>query len=294
MKNYSKINFVLSQKLCKNIMKEYAKSFYFANKLLPKIKREAAYSIYGFCRYADNIVDNPRNRTIEEVKNEILCLKNELILAYKYKESEHPILSSFIYYAEYFKIPIDYPLDLLDGVLMDTEIKEFVTFEELYVYCYKVASVVGLMMCYILGFKTNEALIYAEKMGIAMQLTNILRDIKEDKNKDRIYIPIEDLNRFQVTKEQIIKEDFDINIKNLIQYYTDKAQEYYNESYTGINLLDKNARFSIFAAGRIYSEILIKIKNNQYNPFLERVVVSKNNKYNILILEILKSIISKK
>ncbi len=275
-------------------MKEYAKSFYFANKLLPKIKREAAYSIYGFCRYADNIVDNPRNRTIEEVKNEILCLKNELILAYKYKESEHPILSSFIYYAEYFKIPIDYPLDLLDGVLMDTEIKEFVTFEELYVYCYKVASVVGLMMCYILGFKTNEALIYAEKMGIAMQLTNILRDIKEDKNKDRIYIPIEDLNRFKVTKEQIIKEDFDINIQNLIQYYTDKAQEYYNESYTGINLLDKNARFSIFAAGRIYSEILIKIKNNQYNPFLERVVVSKNNKYNILILEILKSIISKK
>lgn len=294
MKNYSKINFVLSQKLCKNIMKEYAKSFYFANKLLPKIKREAAYSIYGFCRYADNIVDNPRNRTIEEVKNEILCLKNELILAYKYKESEHPILSSFIYYAEYFKIPIDYPLDLLDGVLMDTEIKEFVTFEELYVYCYKVASVVGLMMCYILGFKTNEALIYAEKMGIAMQLTNILRDIKEDKNKDRIYIPIEDLNRFKVTKEQIIKEDFDINIQNLIQYYTYKAQEYYNESYTGINLLDKNARFSIFAAGRIYSEILIKIKNNQYNPFLERVVVSKNNKYNILILEILKSIISKK
>jgi len=294
MKNYSKINFVLSQKLCKNIMKEYAKSFYFANKLLPKIKREAAYSIYGFCRYADNIVDNPRNRTIEEVKNEILCLKNELILAYKYKESEHPILSSFIYYAEYFKIPIDYPLDLLDGVLMDTEIKGFVTFEELYVYCYKVASVVGLMMCYILGFKTNEALIYAEKMGIAMQLTNILRDIKEDKNKDRIYIPIEDLNRFKVTKEQIIKEDFDINIQNLIQYYTDKAQEYYNESYTGINLLDKNARFSIFAAGRIYSEILIKIKNNQYNPFLERVVVSKNNKYNILILEILKSIISKK
>lgn len=275
-------------------MKEYAKSFYFANKLLPKIKREAAYSIYGFCRYADNIVDNPRNRTIEEVKNEILCLKNELILAYKYKESEHPILSSFIYYAEYFKIPIDYPLDLLDGVLMDTEIKGFVTFEELYVYCYKVASVVGLMMCYILGFKTNEALIYAEKMGIAMQLTNILRDIKEDKNKDRIYIPIEDLNRFKVTKEQIIKEDFDINIQNLIQYYTDKAQEYYNESYTGINLLDKNARFSIFAAGRIYSEILIKIKNNQYNPFLERVVVSKNNKYNILILEILKSIISKK
>lgn len=294
MKNYSKINFVLSQKLCKNIMKEYAKSFYFANKLLPKIKREAAYSIYGFCRYADNIVDNPRNRTIEEVKNEILCLKNELILAYKYKESEHPILSSFIYYAEYFKIPIDYPLDLLDGVLMDTEIKEFVTFEELYAYCYKVASVVGLMMCYILGFKTNEALIYAEKMGIAMQLTNILRDIKEDKNKDRIYIPIEDLNRFKVTKEQIIKEDFDINIQNLIQYYTYKAQEYYNESYTGINLLDKNARFSIFAAGRIYSEILIKIKNNQYNPFLERVVVSKNNKYNILILEILKSIISKK
>lgn len=270
-------------------MKEYAKSFYFANKLLPKIKREAAYSIYGFCRYADNIVDNPRNRSVLEVKNEILNLKEELILAYKYKESEHPILSSFIFYAEYFKIPIEYPLDLIDGVLMDTEIKEFDKFDELYTYCYKVASVVGLMMCYILGFKSKEALIYAEKMGIAMQLTNILRDIKEDKSKDRVYLPNEDLKLFKVTKEQIKNEMYDNNVKNLVQYYTDKAQQYYDESYQGINLLDKNARFSIFAAGRIYSEILIKIKNNEYNPFLERVIVSKNNKYKILILEILKS-----
>lgn len=274
-------------------MKEYAKSFYFANKLLPKLKRDAAYSIYGFCRYADNIVDNPRNRNIEEIKNEILNLKNELILAYKYKESEHPILSSFIYYADYFKIPIEYPLDLLDGVLMDTEVKEFDKFEELYVYCYKVASVVGLMMCYILGFKSNEALVYAEKMGIAMQLTNILRDIKEDKNKARIYLPKQDLIKFNVSKEQIFNEKFDKNLQNLVKYYTDKAQNYYNESYFGINLLDKNARFSIFAAGRIYSEILIKIKNNEYNPFLERVVVSKKNKYQILLLEIFKSLFNK-
>lgn len=285
---HNEINIKLGLQYSKTVMKEYAKSFYLANKLLPKEKREASYSIYTFCRYADNIVDNPRKRTNLEIINEIENLKYELELAYKYGESEHPALSAFIYFAKKYNIPKQYPIDLLDGVMMDTTHNSYETFDELYIFCYKVASVVGLMMTYILGFKDDNALIYAEKMGIGMQLTNILRDIKEDKNNNRIYIPKEDLLKFNVSELDIYNENFNENLKKLIQYYIDKAETYYIDSYKGIPLLHKDARFSIITAGRIYAEILSKIKENDFNPFGDRVYVSKKRKYKIMIQEIFK------
>ncbi|MFY8160577.1 MAG: phytoene/squalene synthase family protein [Candidatus Kapaibacteriota bacterium] len=284
---YNEINIKLGLQYSKTVMKEYAKSFYFANKLLPKDKREASYSVYTFCRYADNIVDNPRKRESFEIVNEINALKNELELAYKYGESEHPALSAFVYYATKYKIPKEYPFDLLDGVMMDTTHNSYDNFDELYVFCYKVASVVGLMMTYVLGFKDDNALIYAEKMGIGMQLTNILRDIKEDKKNNRIYLPKSDLKEFNVSEEDIYNENFNDNFKKLIQYYIDKAESYYIDSYNGIPLLHKDARFSIITAGRIYAEILSNIKENDFNPFGERVYVSKNKKYSIMLQEIL-------
>lgn len=275
---HNEINIKLSLQYSKQVMREYAKSFYFANRLLPLKKRNASYAVYAFCRFADNLVDNPRNRTKDEINQEVINFRNEVELAFKYGESEHPALSAFIHFAKEFKIPKQYAIDLIDGVGMDIATDKYETFEELYVYCYKVASVVGLMMTYILGFKDEKALLYAEQMGVAMQLTNILRDIKEDKNNNRIYIPEEDLVKFNVTKEDIYKEVFNPNIQALVKYYVDTAESYYNNSYNGLPLLHKDARFSIQTAGKVYSEILNKIKQNNYNPFLGRVSVSQNQK----------------
>jgi phytoene synthase len=283
-KKEAKSSFILSN----SIIKQHAKSFYFASKFLPKRKKWATFAVYGFCRYADNIIDNPRERTKEELINELDVLRNELELAYKYGESEHPILRSFIVAAKEYNIPSKYAFDLIDGVQMDSEFIRYNTFEELYEFCYKVASVVGLMMTYILGFKEEKTLDYAEKLGIGMQLTNILRDIKEDKEMDRIYIPLEDLEKFGLTEWDIINEKFSDNFKNMMKFQVDRAASYYHDADIGISMLDKESRFAIYSASKIYGSILLKIKERNYNPFKGRVFVPKSEKLKILSQEYIK------
>lgn len=287
MKNSNTI-YKPAEKYANAIMKHYAKSFYFAAKFLPKSKRKAAESIYAFCRYADNIIDIPRNRTKEELENEIEQLRTELLISYRTGESEHPIIKNFIKTVHNYQIPLKYPLELLEGVLMDLNFTRYRTFDELYLFCYRVASTVGLMMVYVLGFKSESALIYAEKMGIAMQLTNILRDIKEDIQMHRIYLPDEELKSFGVNLNKIRESEFDINFYNFMKYQVERAERYYNEAQKGIKQLSGDAQFAIYSAARIYKGILDKIKRNNFNPFLGRVFVPFVQKFAIVIDEFFK------
>lgn len=272
----------------KGIIEHHAKSFSFATQFLPTKKRWATYAVYAFCRYADNIVDKPRNRSTESIQKEIEYLSDELELAYKFGESEHPVLKAFIIAAQEYNIPKKYALELIEGVQMDTSITRYSTFEELYIFCYRVAAVVGLMMTYVLGFKEEDTLFYAEKMGIAMQLTNILRDVKEDKNMNRIYLPIEELKEYKVSEEDIYSENFTPQLHEFMQFQVNRAWKYYEESMPGISKLAKSGQFAIYAAGRIYSGILNKIKDRDYNPFGERVFVPKKEKVAILGEELIK------
>lgn len=276
-------------KYSKSVIKYYAKSFYFSSQFLPKRKKIGAYSVYCFCRYADNIVDNPRKRDINDIKKELESLQNELELAFKYGESEHPALSSLSIIAKEFHIPVKYAIELIEGVKMDLEINRYNNFEDLYLFCYRVASTVGLMMTYVLGFEKDETLDYAEKLGIAMQLTNILRDIKEDKDNDRIYLPLQEMKNYSLSEFNIINENFDENFKNLMQFNVNRARKYYDEAEPGISQLDKDARFAIYAASRIYSGILSKIADNNYNPFIGRAFVPKSKKLRIVFNELLRT-----
>lgn len=272
----------------KSIIDHHAKSFSFASKFIPEQRRWATYATYSFCRYADNIVDNPRDRSKQEIINELNEIRNEIDFAYKYGESEHPVLKSFIIAAKMYDIPKQYTFDLLDGVEMDLTIDRYKTFDELYLFCYRVASVVGLMMTYVLGFKDDKTLKYAEEMGIAMQLTNILRDIKEDKNMGRIYLPIDEIKQFHLKESDFFSENFNLDFRNFMQFQVDRAKSYYQDSTKGISMLEHESRFSIYAAGRIYSDILRKIEERGYNPFLGRVFVPKSEKISILIQEFVK------
>lgn len=274
--------------LALSIIKEHAKSFYFAAKFLPLHKRWATFAVYAFCRYADNIVDNPRQRTNAELICELDCLRNELIYAYKYGESEHPILKSFITAATEYGIPFKYTNDLIDGVQMDLKFSGYNTFDELYEFCYKVASVVGLMMTYILGFKDEETLKYAEMLGAGMQLTNILRDIKEDKNMGRIYLPNDELSQFGLTQEDINNERFTPNFREFMIFQVQRAEKYYQKAEKGIAQLNNESQFAIYAASRIYGGILNKIKENDFNPFAGRVFVPTSKKLKILSEEYFK------
>lgn len=265
----------------------YSKSFYISARMLPRERRWATYALYGFCRYADNLIDNPRSRTTSELEEEVHFISKELKRAYRTGESEHPLLKPFVVVAMKYGIPIEYPLELLKGVLMDIKATRYQTFNELYLFCYRVAGVVGLMMTYVLGYKSARAFHYAEKLGIAMQLTNILRDIKEDKNMGRIYLPLEELMRFGVTENDIITERMTPDFKRLMQFQVERAHQYYLEADKGIPMLERKAQFAIYSASKIYQGILRKIEARDYNSFMGRVFVSQMKKIGILLQEII-------
>ena len=269
----------------RTITAQFARSFYFSSRFLPIEKRWATYALYGFCRYADNLVDLQRTRSQEELLAELECLAKEVSLAYRTGESEHPIIKSFIFIARKFNIPEKYPLELIRGVEMDAAFTGYTSFADLYLFAYRVAGVVGLMMTHILGYSDNAAFPYAEKLGVAMQLTNILRDIQEDKNIGRVYIPAEELTRFAVAEADILAERMSPQLRDLIQFQVNRAHAYYADAEPGIAMLDKDARFGIYTASRIYQAILKKIELSDYNPFIGRAYVPGPRKLAMLLQE---------
>ena len=269
----------------RKITAHYSKSFYFSTQMLPKERRWATFALYGFCRHCDNLIDTPRQRTETEILREIQRLTEELQIAYNTGESQDPIIRVFILVAKTYGIPIAYPLDLLNGVAMDVQQTRYKTFDELSLFCYRVAAVVGLMMTHVLGYKDERAFSYAKQLGIAMQLTNILRDIKEDKEMGRIYLPHADLAQFGVTEQDILKEKMTSELKALIKFQIERADQYYTEAIPGISLLKTESQYAIYSAARIYRGILRKIEECDYNPFLNRVFVPSTQKIGILLHE---------
>jgi phytoene synthase len=267
----------------------YSKSFFLSSALLPKEKRWDTYALYSFCRYADNIVDKPRQRSAKELIREVDNLAKELHLAYRTGESEHPVLKSFIHVAKKYRIPIKYPLELLEGVKMDLVRNRYETFDDLYLFAYRVAGVVGILMTYVLGSEDESAFEYAEKLGVAMQLTNILRDVQEDKNMGRIYLPQDEIRKFNLHEEDFFNENMTSNFRKFISFQVSRAHQYYRDSHDGINLLTSNTQFAIYSASKIYQGILFKIEARNYNPFLGRVFVSQGKKFAILMGELLRT-----
>lgn len=267
----------------------WSKSFYFSARFLPDDKRWATYALYGFCRFSDNLIDNPRKRSKQQLIGEVACFRRELKLAYRWGESEHPILKPFILVAKKYGIPIEYPLDLLKGVQMDIEKMRYDTFDDLYLFCYRVASVVGLMMTFIMGYNNDQAFAYAEKLGVAMQLTNILRDVKEDRDLGRIYLPLAELQQFGLTEDDVFKENFNEQFRQLMKFQVERADGYYQEASKGIPMLTTASQFAIYSASKIYQGILRKLEQRDYNPFLGRVYVPSGKKFRILAREVLRT-----
>ena len=263
----------------------YSKSFYFSARMLPSKQRWATYALYGFCRYCDNLIDVPRRRTKSDLLREIQFVAEELQIAYNTGESEHPVIRAFILVAKSYGIPIAYPLDLLKGVTMDIQQTRYETFDDLSLFCYRAAAVVGLMMTHVLGYKDDRAFDYAKQLGIAMQLTNILRDVKEDKEMGRIYLPQTELVQFGVSERHIFDEIMTPQVRALVKFQVERAERYYAEAVPGISLLNTDSQYAIYSAAKIYRGILRKIEARGYNPFLGRVFVPSIEKMGILLHE---------
>ena len=281
-------------KYCENVTKLHAKSFYFAARFLPRHKQRAVYPIYAFCRHVDDEIDEIGDGNQAEAIKAVERWQNYLREIYqptntaqdglkiedqkpKTKDQELVFLA-WRDLLQTYKIPSELALDLVQGVLMDTSVGRYETFDALYVYCYRVASTVGLMSSEILGYSDRIALRYAEAMGIGMQLTNILRDVKEDAAMGRIYLPLEDLRRFNVSEEQILANNFDDNFTRLMEFEVARARDFYQQGEKGIAYLEKDSRFTVLLASRIYAKIMDEIEKQNYNVFARRAHTSKMQK----------------
>lgn len=277
---------------CEGVTRRHAKSFHFAAKFLPREKQRVVYPIYAFCRHVDDEIDELPSGDEKAALAAVERWRERLEETYAAAEgSQLPLMDSrvsddgqqFVFIAwqdmlKRFKIRKDIPLDLIKGVVQDTTVKRYATFEELYVYCYRVASTVGLMSSEILGYSDPKALEYAEAMGIGMQLTNILRDVKEDAERGRIYLPKEDLERFGVSEDDVLRGRMTPQMVELLKFQIGRAREYYRKGELGIPMLEKDSRFTVLLASRIYGRILDEIEKQDYNVFAKRAHTTKLQK----------------
>ena len=261
---------------CRKISRDHAKTFYLASMFLPKKQQNPIFAIYALLRTVDDVVDMAEDKlkagliTSDEISMMLEGWKSRLKACYAGKHDNDPIMMAWQDTLKSYTIPIDLPLDLMDGVAMDIEFKPFETFDELYVYCYKVAAVVGLMTSEIFGYRDKQALQHAIELGIAMQLTNILRDIGEDVDRGRIYLPLEDLRRFNYSKEEFMQKRINDNFINLMKFQIERARGYYRSSEKGIPMLEKQARFAVCISSVNYGNILSAIESNNYDAFSKR------------------------
>ena len=255
-----------SYEYCRRVARRRAKNFYYSFVLLSRPQRNAMCAIYAFMRYCDDLSDEPG-----ATRAAIDQWRAEMEAALAGRISSHPVWPAFYHAVRRFSIPHQYFREMIDGVLSDLEPRRFANFEQLYRYCYQVASVVGLTIVHIFGFDTRSALPLAEKCGVAFQLTNILRDIREDAERGRIYLPMEDLQRFGVTEEDLCCGRRGEPFLRLMAFEAERARAYYNESRPLLDLIHPRSRASLWALISIYSRLLERIERSNYDVFRRRV-----------------------
>jgi 15-cis-phytoene synthase len=261
---------------CREMSRNHAKTFYLASMFLPERQRRPIFAIYALLRTVDDIVDMAEDQlsngliTGDEIRKMLDQWISRLRSCYAGKPDEDPIMIAWHDTLKHYSIPVELPLELIDGVAMDITFRPFETFDDLYVYCYKVASIVGLMTSEIFGYTDQRALDHAVELGIAMQLTNILRDAGEDVDRGRIYLPLEDLRRFGYTVEEFMQKTLNRNFIDLMKFQVERARGYYRSAEQGIPMLRRESRFAVSLSSLNYGNILTAIEENGYDVFSKR------------------------
>ncbi|MFC1594150.1 phytoene/squalene synthase family protein [Candidatus Omnitrophota bacterium] len=262
----------------RRITRQWAKTFYFASQFLSREKQKAAYAIYAICRLSDDAVDSPTRKGSEELS----LLKSRIDASFNHTVINDPILLAFKNTIEQYAIPKIYFDELINGMHMDLTVSRYRTFDELYHYCYQVAGVVGLMMLKVFGSDNPEAENHAINLGIAMQLTNILRDIKEDFARGRIYLPEDEMKSFNVSENTLLEQRIDENFISLLKFQIERARDLYSRSQEGIIMIqDKQCRFVVRIMKNMYAAILAAIEKNRYDVFRQRAHVTTLGKMSI-------------
>ncbi len=259
------------------ICAKHARTFYFASVFLPAHKRAAAYAVYAFCRLLDDAADT--------AGGDVSAFDRALDAAYAGApadfgdEQGRLALDAFAATVRRYDVPKRYFQDLAAGCRMDLTVSRYATWDDLRVYCYHVAGVVGLVMCRIFGLSDPAAERQAVVMGEAMQLTNILRDVGEDRSLGRVYLPAEDLARFGYTEADLMAGVVDDNFRRLMRFEVDRARSLYRDGAAGlVALADDGSRFTAAAMGVVYGGILAAIERQGYDVFARRARLSMPQK----------------
>jgi phytoene synthase len=265
---------------CERLARAQAKNFYPAFRVLPGPKRRAMCALYAFLRIADDLSDAPLS--IDQKRAAVESWRREFgqALQGEYRHELHPALHHAI---QVFGVPAEYLWQVLDGVEMDLDIATYATFSELYTYCYRVASAVGLACIHIWGFRDEAAKELAEKAGIAFQLTNILRDLPEDMVRGRVYLPEEDLSRFCYSAEDLRRQAYDERFRNLMRFQVERARQYYDAARPLFRLLDPAGRAVFQVMAHTYRSLLDAIEERDYNVFKGRVSISRWRKLRLVM-----------
>ncbi len=257
------------------ITKESNTNFYYSFLFLPSEKRKALYSIYALCRCLDDVADNTNNKL--EASESLLRWTEEINSLYTGIPS-HAVTIELKPYIERYRIPQKYFLELIKGVEMDLTINRYSSFDELHKYCYRVASVVGLICSEVFGYKNAETLGYAVDLGIAMQLTNILRDIKSDADRGRIYLPSEDLKKYNYTETELLSSHYSEAFVDLMKFEAQRAWSYYKRAEQTLPREDRKTMAAGEIMRAIYSRILSKIEASNFNVYSNPPQLSKLQK----------------
>src|ERR1700730_11502161 len=256
----------LSYAFCRAVARNRAKNFYYSFVLLPHEQRAAMCAIYAFMRYCDDLSDEPG--ASRERLEEWRCA---LVDALAGRFDAYPAWPAFHDTVQRYRIQHELFFQMIDGVMSDLEPRGFASFEDLYRYCYQVASVVGMTIIHIFGFDSPDALPLAEKCGVAFQLTNILRDIGEDAGRGRVYLPAEDMKRFGVTVDDLKSGRRSAEFVRLMQFEAARARGYYEQSKPLVEMVCRRSRPALRALIGIYARLLERIEERDFDVFSKRV-----------------------
>jgi 15-cis-phytoene synthase len=268
--------------ICRQITATHSKSFYLATQLMPEAKRQAIWAIYVWCRRTDELVDGPKAATTTLETLEKWEGQLEAVFAGMAADNEDVALVDTL---KRFPLDIQPFRDMIEGQRMDLRCSRYQTFEDLKLYCYRVAGTVGLMSTEVMGVDESRCcgpwdksaayvpIQEAVALGVANQLANILRDVGEDARRGRIYLPMEDLELFGYTEADLLAGVQDERWRSLMQFQIQRARKCYDEAAQGISYLTQNARWPVWSSLLVYSRILDAIERNDYDVFTQRAYV---------------------
>jgi phytoene synthase len=272
---------------CRLVARREAKNFYYAFLTLPPEKRRAFYAAYTFCRYCDDSVDS---LTSDDEKLGMLGeLRRKLSLTYQGQalvgwagSAEDSVFLCLADVARQYEIPEEYFREVLAGVESDLVKHRYQNFEELRQYCYRVASVVGLICLQIVGYKDPRARDYAIDLGLAMQLTNIIRDVQEDLDLGRIYLPLEELAQFGYSEADLQAGRVNESFTNLMRFQAQRARHYFDRGFMLLPYLSPRTRACPAVLGQIYNKVLDRIESADYDVLHHRISLSTSEKVRVM------------